>query len=105
METYYERQSYTETETYSWGTGTTYRSCSRMVTRYRSVPKTRWVMRTVEVLDGSCEQPVAHQAEAEHLYIVQFHYLDNSVCQAECYEQLKSADGTDENRRCRPPVN
>jgi len=47
--------------------------------------------------------PVAHQAEADHLYIVQFHYLDNTVCQADCYEQLKSPTGGEENRRCPPP--
>jgi hypothetical protein len=30
------------------------------------------------------------------------HYLDNDVCQAECYEQVRSPSGADENRRCLP---
>jgi hypothetical protein len=101
-ETYYEQQPYTETESYSCGTGTSYQSCTRTVTHYRSVAKTRWVTKTVEVTDGHCEVPVAHQAETDHLYIVQFHYLDNDVCQAECYEQVRSPSGVDENRRCQP---
>jgi len=103
QETYYEQESYTETESYNCGTGTQYTTCTRPVTRYRSVPKTRWVTQNVEVVDGRCEVPVVHQAEADHLYIVQFHYLDNTVCQADCYEQLKSPTGGEENRRCPPP--
>jgi hypothetical protein len=103
-ETYYEQEPYTDTESYSCGTGTTHQTCTRTVTRYRSVAKTRWVMKTVEVIDGHCDIPVAHQAEVDHLYIVQFHYLDSSVCRAECYEQLKGTNGAEENRRCPPPV-
>jgi len=90
-EQYTEQQPYTDSESYdcSTGLGTTrnYRTCTRPVTRYRTLQKTRYVPRNVEVVEGECGQSVAHQALVGGVYVLQFRYLDHGSCQLECYDQ------------------
>ncbi len=103
QETYYERESYQDMEYTTCGYGSSQRSCSRMVTKYRSVAKRRWVTRHRTVVDGSCRVTNAHFAQAGHVYLLQFRYADHQACTLACYEQVRTASGF-ANQPCAPPA-
>ena len=94
QETYYEQRPYQSSETYSCGTGTNYRTCSRSVTRYQSVPRTRWTTRVVDISDGSCKRAISFAPRAGAVYLLQYTYQDSGVCALACYEQQPAADGS-----------
>jgi hypothetical protein len=96
-EPYYVQEPYSTTESYSCGTMNSYRTCSRSVTRYRSVTKYRDVWKTVRVNDASCSATVAHVPRQDGVYLLQYTYQANRVCNLRCYEQRG-----DENVRCDP---
>jgi len=96
FETYYEQVSSQESESYSCGTS----MCSRMVTRYHSEPRQRWVTKPVEVSDGSCNASTRFSAMTNHVYLLQYSYQDANTCTLSCFEQVPQSDGTFENRPC-----
>jgi hypothetical protein len=103
-ESYYDRTSHLETEHYDCGSGygihKTYRTCTRLVTRYKSELKYRWVTKAVEVSDGSCETALRFAPAEGHVYLVQYTYRDNTSCSASCMEQTPVGDGTFRNSPC-----
>ena len=101
-ETYSVQEPYIATESYPCGTGTSYRSCTRTVTRYRSVMKTRTVMKNVEVTDGACKRSVYLAPAVDHAYLIDFTYHDNGACAAICLEQTPGLDGSFTNQACPP---
>jgi hypothetical protein len=104
-ETYQEQVPYTTYESYSCGTGTSYRTCTRSVTQYRSENRTRWVTRMVPVSDGECSQELFVSPEVNHTYLVDFTYRDNRVCSATCVEQMPGATaGEFDTRACPVPT-
>lgn len=86
-EAYYVQEPYSSTESYSCGTSSSYRTCSRSVTRYRSVTKYRNVWKTVRVNDAACSARIAHMARQDAVYLLQYTYQQNRVCNLRCYEQ------------------
>ena len=99
-ETYYEQVSSLESESYNCGSGTSYRTCTRMVTRYRSEPRQRMVMKSVEVSDGACETGTRFSAMVSHVYLLQYTYQQPNACALTCFEQVPQSDGTFQNRPC-----
>jgi hypothetical protein len=105
-ETYYVQESYMTTESYSCGSGTSYRSCTRSTTAYRSVPKTRMVMRMVEVSDGACRRALRLAPTVGGVYLLQYTYQQSGVCSLSCFEQVATDPGQVQQRPCpkAPPV-
>jgi len=99
-ETYYEQVSSLESESYSCGSGTSYRTCTRMVTRYHTEPRQRMVMKSVEVSDGACETGLHFSAMTNHVYLLQYTYQQPNACVLACFEQVPQSDGTFQNRPC-----
>jgi hypothetical protein len=99
-ETYYEQESHMESESYSCGTGTSYQSCTRMVTRYRSVPRTRTVMKSVTVTDSECRAANRFAPAVDRVYLLQFNFQENGACALSCFEQVPNSDGTFTNSQC-----
>jgi hypothetical protein len=106
QESYTEQVPYTDTESYSCGTATSFRTCTRTVTRYRSDTKYRTVTKLVDVGDGNCSRELWLQPAAEHVYLIDFTYRDNGVCEAVCIEQVAiRSDGSFDSQPCPvPPV-
>jgi hypothetical protein len=108
QETYYEQEPYSDTESYSCGTGTSYQSCTRSVTRYRSVPKTRWVTRQETIVDGTCEGSAGLSPAAGGVYLLQYTYQDRGACSLSCFEQVSLGENRFEQKPCPvgpPPPN
>jgi hypothetical protein len=106
QETYYEQQSYQASESYSCGTGSSFRMCTRSVTRYRSVPRQRWVTKTVSVVDGSCSSQQSFVPRQGGVYLLELAYRDSGACTLSCYEQVALPDGQFKNQPCpAPPPN
>lgn len=106
METYYVQESYSGTESYSCNSGSganvSYRTCTRSVTRYRSVPRTRWVTKIVEVPDGACQAQSRFAPLPKRVYLLQYSYQEPSACSLSCFEQLPNADGSFHTQACPP---
>jgi hypothetical protein len=102
--TEYETEYYNESYDCSTGYGTSrsYRTCNRMATRQRSVPKTRWVHKQVEVTDGNCSRFASFMPKVGGVYLLQYTYQDNGVCTLACFEQRPVPDGTFSNAPCPP---
>jgi len=100
QESYQESHTTYRMESYSCGTGTSYRTCSRSVphteytTKYRTVPK------TVEVSDGSCARAIRFAPQDQHVYLLQYTYQAPSACSLSCYEQVQSPGGGFKNLPC-----
>jgi hypothetical protein len=90
---YFENETYTEQQSYSCGTRTCFRPVtrSRMVSKLRYEPKTRWVTRTVDEVDDRCERSFRLNAVAGALYILQLTYTGTGFCNAVCLEQTPGA--------------
>lgn len=101
LEHYTEQEPYQATETYSCGTGTSYRSCSRSTTRYRSVPKTRMVTRTDTVVDGTCQRSIDLNPQQGSTYLLQYTYQDDKLCSLSCFEQASTPAGELKQIPCR----
>ena len=91
-EQYSQQVPYHATETYSCGTGTSHRMCTRSVTRYRTETKWRTVQKQVKVSDGACHGAAAHQARQGSVYLLQYSYSGPKVCSLQCMEQ-RPVDG------------
>jgi hypothetical protein len=102
QEFYQEREPYQATESYNCGTGTSYRSCNRSVTRYRSNQKTRWVTKTETVNDGTCKQAFKFAPRQGSTYLLQYTYQDRDLCALSCFEQNAGGDGTITQTPCSP---
>lgn len=100
QETYYTQVPYTSTESYSCGSGTSFQTCTRTVTHYRSESHTRWVTKLVEVSDGACQAKLSFTAMANNVYLLQYSYQEPNVCSFSCFEQVPQPDGTFQNRPC-----
>jgi hypothetical protein len=100
QETYYVQEPYQDRETYDCGSRSSYRTCTRSVTWYRSEPKTRWVDRTEPVVDGACERAWSLAPAAGRTYLLQYTYQENQACSLSCFEQVPTAPGQFEQRRC-----
>lgn len=99
-ETYYEQVSSMESESYSCGSAGSYQTCTRMVTRYHTEPRQRWVTKTVEVSDGACEASMHFAALADRVYLLQYSYQEARACSLSCFEQVPQSDGTFQNQPC-----
>jgi hypothetical protein len=104
QENYSEQVPYTATETYSCGTGTNYKTCTRTVTRYRYEQKTRWVNRQVTVTDAECTSQTRQLAEVGHVYLLQYSYTGPDICSLVCLEQAPRADGQFDSKPCAIPA-
>ena len=102
-ETYTEQVPYTTTETYNCGSGTSYRTCTRMVTRYRSETKTRQVWKTVEVVDAACRTQIAIDPRDGDVLLLEYDFAGASACRLSCIQQRVNPDGTFDNAPCRVP--
>jgi len=100
QETYYEQEPYSDTESYSCGTGTSYQSCTRSVTRYRSVAKTRWVTRLETIVDGTCEGSAPLSPAAGGVYLLQYTYQDRGACSLSCFEQVPLGENRFDQKPC-----
>jgi hypothetical protein len=104
-ETYTEQVPYMTMETYSCGSGTSFRTCTRSATQYRTEYRTRTVTRYEPVSDGSCSEALWIAPEVNHVYLVDFTYRDRNVCSATCVEQVAGgAEGQFTNRACPQPT-
>jgi hypothetical protein len=93
-----------ETEYYSCGSGTTYQTCSRLVSRSHQVTKYRWVTKLVDVTDATCTQAILIVPADQHVYLIDYTFRDAGVCAATCVEQVSTGtDGSFVNRRCPAP--
>jgi hypothetical protein len=103
-ETYYDQESYSDFESYDcssgFGTNAVHRSCSRSVTRYRSVPRHRWVSKLVEVSDGECRASKRFSPAADRVYLMQYSFQEQGACSLSCFEQSPNSDGTFSNAPC-----
>lgn len=103
QEHYTEQVPYSATESYSCGTGTSARTCTRMVTRYRTASKTRWVNKQVTVTDAQCKSQTRQLAEVGHMYLLQYSYTGPDICSLLCVEQAPRADGQFDTKPCTVP--
>ena len=100
-ENYSEQVPYTTIESYSCGFGTNPQTCTRTLTMYRLVPRTRTVPRSVEVSDGRCARALDLAPKVDHMYILDFTYRQNGVCSLSCLEQTAIvSDGTFQTGPC-----
>jgi hypothetical protein len=85
----------------TWQTQTYWQSQSYLCgsTRYgpqycsRSVPMTRTVPVTVHVPDGGCSAALPQTPLAGAVYLVQYEFVANGVCQASCQRLLQNPSG------------
>ena len=91
-EQYSQQVPYTALETYNCGSGTSYRTCTRSATRYRTETRWRTVQKHVRVSDGACHGAAAHQARQGSVYLLQYSYSGPKVCSLQCLEQ-RPVDG------------
>jgi hypothetical protein len=104
-EAYTEQVPHMDMETYNCGFGTSYRTCSQMVTHYRSETKYRTVTRLVDVTDSACSLSLFIAPAVGHTYLVDFTYRDQGVCAATCIEQIAThSDGSFESAPCPAPT-
>ncbi len=103
QESYTEQEPYQDTESYNCGDVTSYRTCTRPVTRYRTVYKTRMVNKAVWVSDGDCSTKVRLAPRVGKTYLVQYDYRKGGVCSASCFEQVSQPDGSFKNAQCPAP--
>jgi hypothetical protein len=99
-ESYQEPHTTYSMESYSCGTGSSYHSCTRSVSRTEYTTKFRTVTKQVEVSDGSCSRGIRFAPQDRHVYLLQYSYQAPSVCSLSCYEQLQGSDGTFNNLPC-----
>ena len=103
QESYQESKPHYTTESYSCGTVSSPRTCTRGVTRYTYETKYRWVTKAVEVVDGACSASVWLAPSQDGVYLLEFTYRGHRSCRLSCYEQLSQSDGTFENQACPVP--
>jgi hypothetical protein len=104
-EPYTVQVPYMTTESYSCGSGTSFRMCTRMVTQYRSETRYRTVLKDVSVSDGSCSRAVLFAPAENGVYLVDFTYSEAGVCTASCLEQVgMTDDGAFRTRPCPQPT-
>lgn len=92
LETYQVQVPYSSMESYSCGTSSSPRMCSRSVTRYRSESRQRWVTRSVQVVDATCARDTTLAPSAGGIYLLEFTFREEGVCSLVCYEQTKRGD-------------
>jgi hypothetical protein len=86
----------TRTESYSCGSGRTYRTCTR------SVSYTRTVMVTRTIVDGHCEQVAGQGPQVGGVYLLQYDFYAHGRCTLACFRQLPNPDGTFQQTPCEP---
>lgn len=93
QESYQESHTTYRMESYSCGSGTSYRTCTRSAphTEYRT--KYRTVTKSVDVSDGSCSRALRFAPKDHHVYLLQYTYQAPSACQLSCFEQVQAGDG------------
>lgn len=104
-ESYQVPETYTTSESYSCGYGSSARTCTRSVshTRYRTAHRT--VTRNVTVVDAACSDGFALSPQAGHIYLVDFTYRSPADCAATCIEQAEiHPDGTFRSVACPRPT-
>jgi hypothetical protein len=105
QEPYTETTYELATESYSCGTLNSYQTCTRMVSRPRSVTKYRLVTKLVDVTDAQCSKALVIAPADGHLYLVDYTFQAQGVCTASCVEQVAvAADGSFANRPCPLPT-
>ena len=100
QESYQESRTTYRTESYSCGTGTSYRTCTRSSPHTEYTTKYRWVTKQVEVSDGSCSRAIRFAPKDQHVYLLQYTYQAPSVCSLSCFEQVQGPGGTFKNLEC-----
>src|SRR5262249_561810 len=96
----YEQQSYMASESYACGTS----MCSRPVTRYHSVPRTRMVTKVISVTDGHCAGTVSVAPESGGVYLLQYTYQPHAAGSLSCFAQGPVAGGRFEEGRWPVPA-
>lgn len=87
-------------ESYSCGSGSSYRSCTRSVSRTTYETRYRNVLRQVQVSDGACSRALRFAPRDGRVYLLQYTYHDQSVCSLSCFEQVPQEGGTFQNLQC-----
>ncbi len=103
QESYTEQEPYQALESYNCGDVTSYRTCTRTVTRYRTVYKTRMVNKAVWISDGDCATKVRLAPRVGKTCLVQYDFRKGGVCSASCFEQVSQPDGSFANAKCPAP--
>jgi hypothetical protein len=104
QESYTVQIPYSTSESYGCGTGTSYRTCTRSVTRYRSETRYRTVTRSVRVTDGECTSARTLAPGNQSVYLLEFNFQAPGVCRLSCFEQFSQPDGSFENLACTYPA-
>src|SRR6478735_1276442 len=106
QETYYVQESYYTTESYDcssgYGSNAVHRTCTRPSTQYRSVPRTRWVTKSVEVVDAQCQALNRFAPATNRVYLLQYSFQEGGACALSCFEQVANNDGSFQNLPCPP---
>jgi hypothetical protein len=97
QESYQESRTTYRMESYSCGTASSYRSCTRSVPHTEYTTKYRTVTKQVEVSDGSCARGIRFSPLDQHVYLLQYTYQAPSVCSLSCFEQVQGPDSTFKN--------
>jgi hypothetical protein len=104
-ESYQVPETYTATESYSCGSGSSSRTCTRSVSRTRHRTEHRTVMRNVTVVDAACSDGFALSPQIGHIYLVDFTYRSPADCAATCVEQAEiHPDGSFRSVPCPRPT-
>lgn len=104
QESYQEPQTTYVQESYScssgFGTTMTYTTCYRTVPQTTYQTKYRTVWRTVDVSDGYCSTNLRFAPKDGHIYLLQYTYHHDSVCDLSCFEQVQGENGGFKNLKC-----
>ena len=80
------------TESYSCGTGTAMRTCTRSV--WRTVP--------VEIVHAACSRTLSTTPQAGAIYLLQYDYLGPDACTLACFREDPQPDGSFRHTPCEP---
>jgi hypothetical protein len=94
--------SVTRSESYSCGSGTSYRTCYRTVsaTEYRHETKYRMVTRTVTVTDAACVSSFVLTPTVNSEYLLQHNFVGHNTCSISCFRQAAGVSERLQNVPC-----
>jgi hypothetical protein len=90
-------QTYTTSESYPCGFGTTMHTCTRSTTH------TRTVMVNQRVNDAACEQAAGLLPQVGGIYLMHYDFYAAGRCTLACFHQWPQPDGTFQNGPCEAP--
>jgi hypothetical protein len=92
-----QQQTYTTTESYPCGFGTSATTCTRTTTHTRTV----WVTQTVT--DAACESAAGQGPQVNGVYLLHYDFYAHGQCTLACFRQWPQPDGSFQSAPCEPP--